>query len=219
MADSEPHRPGATKAMNDHPEHQWQKANLIDISSVNLAVQQGECKLQNEGQHLFRLANSEHKISIGTRVVLHLDNQLRIRGQILNQQGDLLTIQEHRSSKPDQRRFPRTSGEIFFKYKELDDIEWTIAPKEVELSIAGLLFTDHSPRAEQALLECEIGLNAESQHWNCQARVIRCLPIDNDHHANDIPHLTAIEFIDMPQEAIDAFIAYMLQIQCAAEKD
>ncbi len=201
--------------MPQHPE--WLQARLIDVSRPDLALLPGSCQPCSDGRYLF-CSDAPANIAPGTRLLLKIDGQTAIYGELIACSNGHYTLKEHRTARPDQRRFPRIECKLFFKYKPLGDplAEWTKADEDVELSIAGLRFTDRTSCCPNRLIDCEIGLTEEGPHWRCRAHVVRYLPLDDAHLPEEIPHLTVIEFDDLPQEATDMLVTYMLQMQCAA---
>lgn len=177
----------------------------------------------------------------GSRVVINFEDAepLRVVTRVLAADGARLRLEEKRVAAADQRAFPRVVGGIPLRYHVLppaDDLQaarwnwvnvatsaddygpWFESDPFMSFSVTGLAFEDTRSCREADTLLVEMGVGEHPERWRATAKVVRVEPIPRDDRgasADGATHRIAVEFIDIPRDAVLALEAFTLKIQRA----
>ncbi|MFH1464547.1 MAG: PilZ domain-containing protein [Pseudomonadota bacterium] len=185
------------------------------------------------------LASEEHGFSEGMQVIVDAGEatDLRVVGNIAFVQDNLLHVESHTVVPRDKRIFPRTWGGIRLRYQvaegrhvrpwidhgEPPSTAWHEPDPFMDFSGSGLKFEDLERCAADDTLLLELSIPPSESWYRASARVVRLLPIPPEEQAmidreegQPLPtHQVAVQFLELPPEAVEALMDFTLRVQDA----
>ncbi|MEC7987283.1 MAG: PilZ domain-containing protein [Myxococcota bacterium] len=175
-----------------------------------------------------RLSDSPQiSLPLGAKIILNFIDQdgpmLSLSYYDLVQ--DKLQLQFAQIHQRDKRSFPRHYGNIPVKYLPIQHLEEELARKQwlsnsrsvtedwltpepfMNFSLGGLSFETPSVLDRGTMLLLEIGIGENEKRWRATARVVRCIEI-----LEEVFEI-AVQFEDLPEEALDQLSELTLNIQ------
>jgi len=181
----------------------------------------------------------EHGFAEGMQVIVDAGEatDLRVVGSIAFVQENLLHVQSRTVVPRDKRIFPRTWGGIKLRYQVAQGEQvrpwldrgvaastvWYEPDPWMDFSGSGLKFEDLERCAPDDTLLLDLSIPPRDVRYRASARVVRLLPIPPEEQAmiereegQLLPtHQVAVQFLELPSEAIEALMDFTLRVQDA----
>ena len=170
--------------------------------------------------------------ALGDRVILDFgeNESPRILAVVTERSGGALTLSIRRSQPRDKREFPRMHGGITLRYTTASPGDaaawyqrgeapagatWGTPDPFMDFSASGLKFEDTARCEAGDLLLLELEVPTAEGRWRGVARAVRVSPIDPEDIELSAPatHHIAVEFQQLPAEAIEALMTFTLHLQ------
>jgi len=204
--------------LNEHPP-KWLQGKLLPL---NVSTE------DNDDLLIVQLFDAPQiSLPLGSKVILNFIDQ---EGPMLSLSfydliNNKLQLQFAQIHQRDKRSFPRHYGNIPLKYIAIDKLQeelskkqwlgnvlhpneqWLVPEPFMNFSLGGLSFETPTLLARNRLLLLELGIGDNNKRWRATARVVRCIEILNDIFE------VAVQFEDLPDEALDQLSELTLNIQ------
>lgn len=221
---------------------------IICLSVSPPVIRNGRVTCRAGGPCEVDLEEPEPRLGPGMRVILDggPDRDLRIKGLVTGMEGLRLRVETERVVPSDKRSFPRMYGGIHVRYRVLlagegeetasawvsgggvpgEEEAWREPDPFMDFSGTGLRFEDQLHCKAEDRMIIELRLPSSEDLWRATARVVRVDPIrsedfvarDEKKPAQAATHQIAVQFVDLPADAAEAFTAFGMRIQDALLK-
>jgi hypothetical protein len=175
--------------------------------------------------------------AMGDRLILDFgqNESPRVLAAVTELDGAAVTLSIRRSQPRDKREFPRMQGGIQLRYTTLsppdaaaeaawadrgeapEGAQWRVPDPFMDFSASGLKFDDAPVCADGDRLLMELEVPTAEGRWRGVARVVRVSPIPEDEREEgadaESTHYIAVEFTQLPAEAIEALMHFTLHLQ------
>jgi hypothetical protein len=216
--------------------------DVVNVNSPTLRTRSGTIVRFSKGTYDIDLEEDAPDLETGTRLVLNLRDgaRRRVTATVCDRTGLRLRAQEHRTTSPDNRDYPRLAGGVPLRYRvanpkrvdtEVDrwmsgDVDeaprsaWRSPDPFMNFSVTGLRFDDEALVSADDILLCELGIGASPERWRAVASVVRVAALEpgeldlvvGERYAT---HSIAVHFIALPPDAGDALTHYAIRLQRA----
>lgn len=174
-------------------------------------------------------------LRVGLDVVLNAAAEAgcRVVGTISSVEPRQVKIAVSHMVRTDQRIFPRMWGGIHARYRTAkDDAEldawmhgtelegpWHTPEPYMDFSASGLRFEDQETCRKDDTVLVEFRVPFHEPAWRATAKVVRVAPLTADDLEDVDPdvqcptHEVAVQFVEVPSEAIDALMDFTVRLQ------